>query len=74
MACAANADELHNALEPLRWMARYANEANLLPEQINPFTAEPLAVTPLTWSHASFVSAVHDYLDRSAELGLPHVR
>jgi GH15 family glucan-1,4-alpha-glucosidase len=62
-------------------MARYATEANLLPEQVHPFTAEPLAVTPLTWSHASFVSAVHDYLDRSAALGriatetnTPHVR
>jgi GH15 family glucan-1,4-alpha-glucosidase len=81
MAQARTADELQDALEPLQWMARYATEANLLPEQVHPFTAEPLAVTPLTWSHASFVSAVHDYLDRSAALGriatetnTPHVR
>ena len=60
--------DLEHAIEPLHWMARYATEARLLPEQVHPFTAEPLAVTPLTWSHASFVSAVHDYLDRCGVL------
>jgi GH15 family glucan-1,4-alpha-glucosidase len=60
--------ELDRALEPLQWIARHATAARLLPEQVHPFTAEPLAVTPLTWSHASFVSAVHDYIDRATAL------
>ncbi len=64
MSGAATVAELDAALDPLRWMAAHATSAGLLPEQIHPFTGEPLAVTPLTWSHASFVAAVHDYLDR----------
>lgn len=68
MAIATTPAELQAALEPLQWIARHATPARLLPEQIHPFTAEPLAVTPLTWSHAAFVSAVHDYLDRYAHL------
>ncbi len=31
-------------------------------EQIHPITGEPLSVSPLTWSHAAFVSRVERYL------------
>lgn len=64
IARAQTLDELDAALEALEWVARRATAARLLPEQIHPITGAPLAVTPLIWSHASFVSAIHDYLDR----------
>jgi GH15 family glucan-1,4-alpha-glucosidase len=69
IANAKTKTELEQALEPLHWMERYATASRLLPEQIHPFSAEPLAVTPLTWSHAAYVAAVHDYLECAASLG-----
>jgi glucoamylase len=68
IARAATEAELGAALEPLRWAAVRATSAGLMPEQLHPLTGSPLSVTPLTWSHAAFVSAVHDYLDRLALL------
>lgn len=56
--------ELEEALEPLLWVARRATPSGLLPEQLDPFTGEQLSVTPLVWSHASHVTAVHDFLSR----------
>jgi hypothetical protein len=37
----------------------------VLSEQVHPYTGEPLSVSPLTWSHAAFVSAVQHYARRS---------
>ena len=68
IARARTAQELDAALDPLLWIARRATGSHLLPEQIHPFTGQPLAVTPLIWSHASFVTAIHDYLDRAKAL------
>jgi GH15 family glucan-1,4-alpha-glucosidase len=36
----------------------------MLPEQINPFSGEPISVSPLVWSHAEFVIAVCEYLEK----------
>jgi GH15 family glucan-1,4-alpha-glucosidase len=68
IARASSADQLDAALEPLEWAARRATPSRLLPEQIHPFSGNPLAVTPLIWSHASFVTAIHAYLARSNDL------
>jgi GH15 family glucan-1,4-alpha-glucosidase len=64
IARAETPEELVAALGPLEWVARRATPSGLLPEQVHPYTGAPLSVTPLAWSHAAFVSAVHDYLDR----------
>src|SRR5690606_41627100 len=52
------------ALGPLEWVAERAVRSGLLPEQLDPFSGAPLSVTPLIWSHAAFVKAVRDYLER----------
>jgi glucoamylase len=64
MARARDLEELAAALEPLEWVAAHSSPAGLLPEQLHPFSGAPLSVSPLTWSHAAFVSAVQDYLAR----------
>jgi GH15 family glucan-1,4-alpha-glucosidase len=64
IARAQTPEQLDHALGALEWVAQRATGARLLPEQIHPITGAPLAVTPLIWSHASFVMAIHDYLDR----------
>ena len=64
IARAENPAALEAALEPLEWVAERAIGSGLLPEQLDPFSGAPLSVTPLTWSHAAFVTAVRDYLAR----------
>ena len=40
----------------------------MLFRSVHPFTGEPLSVSPLTWSHAAFVSAVQHYARKSAAI------
>ena len=37
-------------------------------EQIHPYTGAPLSVSPLTWSHATFVSTVCQLRDKRRAL------
>jgi hypothetical protein len=39
-------------------------------EQLHPHTGEPLSVSPLTWSHAEYVRAVQEYIERHSRLNL----
>ena len=41
---------------------------HVLPEQIDPYTGKPVSVSPLTWSHATVVMTVMEYLLKHAEL------
>jgi oligosaccharide amylase len=55
-------DDLKEALGTLQWVVDHAFVSGLLPEQMHPFTGEPLSVAPLTWSHATYVDVVQDYI------------
>jgi len=48
----------------LEWAADRAMETGVLPEQLHPYTGEPVSVAPLTWAQATFVEAVLRYVDR----------
>ena len=50
--------------QQLRWVIDRAFPSGVLPEQINPYTGEPLSATPLVWSHAEFVNTVINYLEK----------
>jgi glucoamylase len=56
-------EEVKQALEILTWVAAHALPSGVLPEQINPLTGEALSVSPLTWSHGTYIATVHRYLD-----------
>lgn len=56
-------EEIQRAVEILTWVADHALPSGVLPEQINPLTGEPVSVSPLTWSHGTYISTVHRYLD-----------
>ena len=56
--------DLERALEILRWAASKALRSGVLSEQLNPETHGQISVSPLTWSHSTFVSTVHNYLQR----------
>ena len=75
IATAATLDDLERPLALLRWCAGKALPSGVLAEQVHPYTGEPLSVSPLTWSHAAFVSAVQRYARASARIkGRAHER
>jgi hypothetical protein len=40
----------------------------VLAEQYHPYTGAPISVSPLTWSHATFVIAVTEWLKKHESL------
>lgn len=63
---AQTADALRSPARLIEWAAERAYGAGILPEQVNPFTGEPLSVAPLTWSHSTFVSTFIEYQEYQA--------
>jgi glucoamylase len=64
IARAQEEKELAKALEILEWIADRALPSGVLAEQIDPTTHEPLSVSPLTWSHATYIATVQEYLNK----------
>lgn len=62
---ATSFDELNKALDILAWTTKTSLPSGLLAEQLNPFDAQPISVSPLIWSHAEFVMAAKEYIDRN---------
>jgi glucoamylase len=67
IARAKDAAVLDDAMKILEWVAGGAPLSGVLAEQLDPLTGRPLSVAPLTWSHATFVSTVIEYLERLQE-------
>jgi len=55
---AENESDMDGAIEMAAWAAERALPSGVLAEQVNPFTGEPLSVSPLTWSHATLITTV----------------
>ncbi|UJS16757.1 MAG: glycoside hydrolase family 15 protein [Candidatus Jettenia sp.] len=68
IATAKSLEELEKVTNYLRWAVSRALPSGVLAEQINPFTGVPVSVSPLTWSHATVVQTVMDYLEKLQEL------
>lgn len=64
IAVAKTIDDLHKALPLLEWARAHALPSGVMAEQVNPFTSEPLSVSPLTWSHAELVATVRWYIGK----------
>ncbi len=67
---AKSAAELKLSLPIFEWTAGHALESGVLAEQVNPYTNDPMSVSPLTWSHATVVSTVIKYLEKLESLQL----
>ena len=52
------------------WVAKHALPSGVLSEQISAEDGTQRSVSPLMWSHAAYVNAVLNYLDRLASLGV----
>jgi GH15 family glucan-1,4-alpha-glucosidase len=65
---AKTVEELQEALPLIEWAQRRAEKSGVLAEQFNPYSGDPISVSPLTWSHATFVIAVMEYLRKYDKL------
>ncbi|BBO17769.1 glycoside hydrolase family 15 [Candidatus Brocadia pituitae] len=65
---AKNLTELNNTLPVLEWVVEKALPSGVLAEQVDPYTGTPLSVSPLTWSHATFVTTLMKYMKKRESL------
>lgn len=68
IARARSRAELARAETILEWVVRRALPSGVLAEQVDPSTGGPLSVSPLTWSHSTFVTATLNYLNKLRSL------
>jgi GH15 family glucan-1,4-alpha-glucosidase len=68
VAKARTLDELARVRDILDWVAGAALPSGVLSEQLDPYSKVQLSVSPLTWSHATVVSLVHEYVRKRAVL------
>jgi glucoamylase len=68
IARAKTEDELSEAIDLLNWCCFRAERSGVLAEQFHPHTGEAISVSPLTWSHATYVMVVMEYLAKLARL------
>jgi GH15 family glucan-1,4-alpha-glucosidase len=68
IAVAKARKDLDRSLEMMQWVAGHALPSGVLAEQVNPYTNEPLSVSPLTWSHATYITVVQEYINRLLDI------
>lgn len=68
IARATSEADLAEALDILNWCVARAEKSGVLAEQFHPHTGEALSVSPLTWSHATLVIVVNEYLQKLEQL------
>ncbi len=61
---ASDEKDLERTFETMKWVSDHALPSGVLAEQINAVTGEPVSVSPLTWSHATFVATTQHILRR----------
>ncbi len=67
IAKAQNNEDLARVRQLLDWVCDRALPSGTLAEQIHPHTNSPLSVSPLTWSHATYITCVQEYLAKFKE-------
>jgi GH15 family glucan-1,4-alpha-glucosidase len=68
IAVASALDELIPAMELLKWTAKNSLSSGALAEQLDPYLGKPVSATPLLWSHAEYVLAVCEYINKYQEI------
>jgi GH15 family glucan-1,4-alpha-glucosidase len=68
IAAAKNLEDLKKALTLISWVVKHARASGVLAEQLNPYDGTPISVSPLMWSHAEYVLAVAEYLEKYQQL------
>jgi len=68
IASAKSFEQLSKAMTLILWVVKHARQSGVLAEQLNPYDATPISVSPLVWSHAEFVLAVSEYIAKYQQL------
>lgn len=68
IAVASSLDELVPSMELLNWATKNASPSGALAEQLDPYSGEAISASPLLWSHAEFVTAVCEYINKHQEI------
>lgn len=68
IAAARTIADLDKARQLIDWTVRHAMPSGVLAEQIDPSTGEPRSVSPLTWSHSTYVATVLAFLKKLEKL------
>jgi GH15 family glucan-1,4-alpha-glucosidase len=63
-------EELEAPRQVLEKVAGFALPGGNLPEQLHPLDGSPLSVAPLTWSHATYIQTVLEYVRKHERLAL----
>ncbi|MEO8650116.1 MAG: glycoside hydrolase family 15 protein [Acidobacteriota bacterium] len=71
IARAKTAEDTRSALRILEWTVENALPSGVLAEQLDPVDLTPVSVSPLTWSHSTFVAAVVHYLEAAKKFEGP---
>ena len=74
IAAASTVKDLEEPLRILMDVTEGALLSGVLGEQTDPFTGKPVSAAPLTWSHATLVAAVLEYLEKLEELEVERER
>ncbi len=61
-------EQLKEAVPIFEWAASHALESGVLAEQVDPYTNRALSVSPLTWSHGTFILTLVKYLQKLEDL------
>ena len=70
IARAKTVEDLKKPVDLLQWATIHSLESGIMAEQIHPYNGQPLSVSPLTWSHSTFVLTVIEYLNKLNEIKL----
>ncbi len=57
-------------IEYIEWATNQATKSQILPEQLDPFTGKHLSVSPLTWSHATYIESINLLHQRLQDFGV----
>ncbi|MFB6198733.1 MAG: glycoside hydrolase family 15 protein, partial [Halobacteriaceae archaeon] len=60
VATADSVDDLAAAKDVINWVVERSTSSGLLPEQLDPYSGDPVSVSPLTWSHSTYIGLVQD--------------
>jgi len=68
VATAKSVNDLTEVEKLMRWAIQHALPSGVMAEQVDPFTGAPMSVSPLTWSHASYIKVTQEYLSKLKQL------
>jgi glucoamylase len=65
---AKSISQVHASLDKLNWVLKHTTNSGILAEQLDAYDGRPTCVSPLTWSHSSYIDTIVMYLEKMKKL------